>query len=37
LSIYYAVPEDKIHKEGIPENLTSLRYIKEEVDDDILG
>lgn len=33
LSTYYAVPEDKIHKEGIPDGLTSLRYIKEEVDD----
>ena len=30
LSIYYAVPEDKIHKTGIPDELSSLRYIKEE-------
>lgn len=30
LSIYYAVPENKIHTEGIPDDLVSLRYIKED-------
>jgi len=30
LSIYYAIPKERIHVEGIPNGLTSLKYIKEE-------
>ena len=30
LSVYYAVPEDKISIEGVPPELHSLRFIKEE-------
>ena len=36
LSIYYAVPENMIRIEGIPDDMTSLRYIREEINDDDL-
>lgn len=37
LSVYYAVPEDKIRIEGVPPELRSLRFIKEEDNDNLFA